>query len=68
MLVPPNFWTTHPLGLSFLTVGFMVDAAGCSMRRIFAVVIDYVTLPRERLSLCEIGSGGTNNESKEGTT
>lgn len=54
MLVPPNFWTTHPLGLSFLTVGFMVGSGECPMRRVLAVVINYVTLPRGMLeSACD---------------
>lgn len=68
MLVPPNFWTTHPLGLSFLTVGFMVDAAERPMGRVLAVVMDYVTPPRERLSLRATGPGGTDNEGREEIT
>lgn len=39
MLVPPNFWTTHPLGLSFLTVGFMVSAEVYRMRCVFLAVV-----------------------------
>lgn len=53
MLVPPNFWTTHPLGQSFLMVGFMVSAEVCRMRRVsLAVVIIYVTLSGVCLGLC----------------
>lgn len=47
MLVPPNFCTTHPLGLSFLTVDFMMKKAGAFPSRFLAVNVFCVTLPRE---------------------
>lgn len=65
MLVPPNFWTTHPLGQSFLIVGFMAIADVRPMRRVFVQWLQfYVPLSRGYLSLRVTGSGGADNESK----
>lgn len=62
-LVPPNFWTTQPLGLSFLTRFFMV-ASPIDSIVVSEVLLDHrdlnIVLNMDMEACCEANCSGSN--------